>query len=170
MAYFEKFSNISYDPVGDKNYKIIKDILTRVKVREGLKGSLAVFEKYDIKDGETPEALAFKKYGSTNLHWVLLLFNEIIDPYYEWPLSVRDLEKYITNKYTIPNGTHHYKIAQSSGVNTKFLKVESSVVGSTAVTNYQYEEDLNDAKKQIRVLKPQYVLQFESELKKELGK
>ena len=170
MAYFEKFSNISYDPVGDKNYKIIKDILTRVKVREGLKGNLAVFEKYDIKDGETPEALAFEKYGSTNLHWVLLLFNEIIDPYYEWPLSVRDLEKYITNKYSDPNGIHHYKIAQTSGVTTKFLKVESSVVGSTAVTNYQYEEDLNDAKKQIRVLNAQYVLQFESELKKELGK
>ena len=83
---------------------------------------------------------------------------------------LRDLEKYITNKYSDPNGIHHYKIAQTSGVTTKFLKVESSVVGSTAVTNYQYEEDLNDAKKQIRVLNAQYVLQFESELKKELGK
>ena len=170
MAYFENFQNISYDTVGNKNYKTIKDILTRVKVRDNLKGSLSIFEKYDIKDGETPEALAFEKYGSTNLHWILLLFNEIVDPYYDWPLSVKDLEKFVKEKYADPNGAHHYKIAQSSGATSKFIRVASTVVGSEVVTNYEHEEALNDVKKQIRLLKPEYVLQFESELKKELRK
>ena len=169
MAYFEKFSNISYDVVGNKNYKTIKDILTRVAVRRGLSETVAVFEKHDVKDGETPESLAFAKYNDTNLHWVILLFNEIADPYYEWPLGVRDFEKYVTDKYANPNGIHHYQIAQSSGNTTKMLKVKSDVVGATAVTNREYEETLNDARKQIKLLKPGYIIQFESELRSKMG-
>jgi hypothetical protein len=168
MAYFEAFPTIAYDVVGLKNYKTIRDILTRVKVRDKVKGHHTAFEKYDVKDGETPEKVAFDNYGDVELHWIVLYFNDIVDPFYEWPLSLRDFDKWVMDKYTNPNATHHYEIAQSSGVTTTMIKVESDVVGATAVSNYDYEASIQDAKKQIKLLKrefvPQVVLEFNTEI------
>ena len=169
MAYFEAFPTINYDVVGLKNYKTIRDILTRVKVRDKLLGNHTAFEQYDIKDGETPEKIAFDKYGNVQLHWIVLYFNDIVDPFYEWPLTVRDFDKWIIDKYTNPNAAHHYEVAQSSGVTTKKVKVESSVVGSTAVSNYDYEQTIQDKKKQIKLLKAQYVPQVVNEFNTALG-
>ena len=160
MPYFETFPSISYDPTGNKFYKDIKDILIRVTVRDQIKGSHALFEKYDIKDGETPESLAFEKYDDVNLHWVILLYNDIVDPFYDWPLSMRDFEKFVKEKYTNPDAIHHYEKAQLSGETTVKIKVPSTTALATAVTNYEYEEALNDDKKQIKLLKPSYVGQF----------
>jgi hypothetical protein len=169
MSYFEAFPTINYDVVGLKNYKTIRDILTRVKVRDKLLGNHTAFEKYDVKDGETPEKIAFNKYGDSNLHWVVLYFNDIVDPFYEWPLSLRDFDKWIMDKYANPNAVHHYEVAQSSGVTTKMLKVESSVSGATAVTNYEYEEAEQNKKKQIKLLKPEFVPQVVLEFNTEIN-
>ena len=163
MAYFSNFPLIDYDPIGFKNVKTIKDILTRVKVKDSIKNDHAVFEKYDIKDGETPESVANAVYGSPELHWVILMFNNITNPFFEWPLSSRVFEKYIQNKYTNPYEIHHYEIPQSSGSDTIKIKVSSTVVGSTAINNYDYEAGLNDEKKQIKILQSRYLGQFVGE-------
>ena len=170
MSYFEGFPTIDYDVVGLKNYKTIRDILTRIKVRDKLLGAHTAFEKYDIKDGETPEKIANDNYGDPKLHWVVLYFNDIVDPFYEWPLSVRDFDKWVIDKYANPNAVHHYEVAQSSGVTTKMLKVESTVSGATAVTNYEYEESELNKKKQIRLLKKEFVPQVVNEFNTALGR
>ena len=169
MPYFDSFPTISYDPTGDKNPKTIKDILTRINIKQSIKDSGANFEVYDIQDGDTPELVAHKEYGDSRLHWVILLFNDILNPYYDWPLSVRNFEKFVKNKYTEPDASHHYEVAQSSGITTKMITVESSVVGSTSVSNYQYEATLNDKRKQIKLLKPEFVAQLSAEFNKELA-
>ena len=168
MAYFENFPTIDYDPIGTKDTKTIKDILSRVTVKTAIKKNHALFERYDIRDGETPESVAYTMYGSASLHWVVLMFNDIIDPFYGWPLSTRNFEAYIRDKYTVPEGIHHYEIAQSSGSDSIKVKVESDVVGASAISNYDYEAAINDSKKQIKLLQDAYIGQFISDFNEQL--
>ena len=169
MPYFDSFPTISYDPTGDKNPKTIKDILTRINIKQSIKDTSANFSLYDVQDGDTPELVAHKEYGDVQFHWVILLFNDMLNPYYDWPLDIRNFEKFVKDKYTEPDGHHHYEVAQSSGLTTKMITVESSVVGATSVSNYQYEATLNDKRKQIKLLKPEFVAQLSAEFNKELA-
>ena len=59
MSYFKDFPTISYDATGDKNFKKIRDITTRIKFKTAIQNTSALFAKYNVKDGETPEAIAF---------------------------------------------------------------------------------------------------------------
>ena len=84
----------------------------------------------------------------------------VIDSYYGWPLGVQDLERFIASKYTDPTAVHHYEIPQTSGNTRINIKVMSTVPGATAVSNLEYEANLNEQKMQIKVLKPEYLNQF----------
>lgn len=170
MAYFESFPERNYDPIGTNQYKTIKDILLRIKLKDTVSARNAVFEKYDIKDGETPESIANKYYGNPNLHWIILFTNEVLDPFYEWPLSLRDFDKYVIDKYANPNATHHHEISQSSGSSLKKITVPSNTPGATAITNYEYETSLQDKRKQIKLLKREYVLQIVSEFNRKISR
>ena len=158
--YFNPFPTIEYDPTGSGYTNKIKDITTRVKVKQWVRNKAAMFAKYDVIDAMTPEMVAFYLYDNTELHWVVLLFNEITNSYYGWPLSRRNFDAFVNNKYTNPLATHHYEITQSSGDQSVKINVESDVAGATAVTNLEYEATIQDKKKQIRVLKPEYLNQF----------
>ena len=93
--YFHNFPEIEYDPTGSGNYNTIQDITTRIKVREWIINNGALFSKYIVSNGDTPEIVAFKEYGSTDYHWVVLLFNQIINNYYGWPLSRRNFDAFV---------------------------------------------------------------------------
>ena len=170
MSYFDSFPIISYDATGDKNFKQMRDITTRIKFKDAIKKNTALFAKYDVKDGETPESIAFREYGDPNLHWIILVFNDILDPRYDWPLSQRDLNKFVKDKYTDPDGEHHREIAQSSGVTSVMIRVEADTMGATAITNFEYEEDVNAQKAKINLLQADYVAQIVQEFRKELGR
>ena len=161
--YFNPFPTISYDPTGSGYTNTIKDITTRVKVKQWVRNKAALFAKYDVIDAMTPEMVAFYLYDNAELHWVVLMFNEITNSYYGWPLSRRNFDAFVSNKYTNPQGVHHYEITQSSGNQTVKIKVMSTVAGATAVSNLQYEQAIQDQKKQIRILKPTYLGQFKAE-------
>jgi len=166
--FFKHFPTIDYDPTGDKNTKSIRDILIRVKIKDAIRGTKAVFSKYDVKEGQRPEDVAYEEYGDPGLHWVVLMMNEMVDPYYEWPMGLRDLERFVASKYTDVNAIHHYEIAQSSGDTNTKIHVSADTVGATAITNYEYEESVNDSKKQIRLLDPGYINQIKNEFLEEV--
>ena len=169
MAYFEHFPTIDYDLTGDKNTKTIKDILIRVTIKDAVRNTRAIFSKYDVKEGQRPEDVAFEQYGQADLHWIVLMMNEMTDPYYDWPMGLRDLERFVAAKYSDVNAIHHYEIAQSSGDTNTKIHVDSSTVGAEAITNYEYEETVNDIKKQIRLLDPSYVRQITAEFINEVN-
>ena len=73
--YFSKFPLMVYDVKGNKNYRLLPDILRRVKLRSGLSSSRLVFDKYNVKEGEKPEDIAFKYYGDAQYHWVVMMVN-----------------------------------------------------------------------------------------------
>jgi len=100
MAYFAKFPSIRYPYTSGGDVKTSVDILKRIGIRENIKNDFAVWEKHTIVDGEKPESIAYKLYGDSTLHWVVLMMNEIIDPYHEWPMSSRQLDKMIETEYS----------------------------------------------------------------------
>ena len=168
--YFNPFPKINYDCLGTGFTEEIQDITTRVIVRKWMQDRGSWFSKINIQDGDRPEMVAYKLYGNSSFHWVLLIFNEIINSYYGWPLSRQDFDNFVNNKYTDPYATHHWEITQESGDTTKKIKVESDVAGAVAVTNLEYEAAIQDKKREIKVLRPEFLEQFEAEFKRLLKK
>ena len=158
--YFHPFPTIKYDPTGSGYTTEIKDIMTRVAVKKWVRDKAAAFSMYGVPSGATPDQVAFFLYDDTEYHWVVLMFNEILDSYYGWPLGVQDFERFVASKYTDPTAVHHYEIPQTSGNTRIKIKVMSTVASSVAVSNLEYEADLNEQKMQIRVLKPEFLNQF----------
>ena len=97
--YFEMFPLIPYDAEGTGNPRDVTNLLRRVKVRTKIKNNAALFDTYDVKEGETPEMIADKLYGDVELHWVVLLFNDITDRYHQWPMTTGAFNKFDADKY-----------------------------------------------------------------------
>ena len=168
--YFSKFPLKVYDVKGDKNYKLLPDILRRVKLRSSLASSRFVFDKYNVKENENPEDVAFKYYGSAEYHWVVLMVNNITDRYYQWPMTQPDFEEFLADKYGAgsEDSIHHYELAQTSGKTTSIddshmLEVNSDTSGAPTITNREYEEREQNRIRDIRLLDQKYLDQFVDE-------
>ena len=92
MSYFENFPDIIYDINGNGNFQITKNLLRRVALREKVRTNTLLYDTYDVREGESPESIAHKFYGDAELHWIILMVNNITDRYYGWPLSEQDFE------------------------------------------------------------------------------
>ena len=170
--YFANFPVIPYDSVGNGNFKLVTNLLKRVAVRAKVRTNIALYDTYDVKDGETPEILADKLYDDAELHWVILLVNNITDRYHQWPQNQNQFLAYINDKYSNVDATHHYEISQVSGDTTIKIDIgtdNTDYPTASIVTNYEYEEDLQDKKRKIRLLDPAYVEDFVAEFEKLMG-
>ena len=116
--YFERFPLIPYDSVGNGDFKYVTNLLKRIGVRAKVKTNISVFDTYDVKEGETPEMIADKLYDDPELHWVVLLMNDISDRYHQWPLNHNQFIAHINDKYSDIDAVHHYEIEQTSGDTT----------------------------------------------------
>lgn len=228
--YFTKFPKTYYTLDNRKTVQIVTNILARVIFTDEVKNNFSAYDEYDIEDGDTPEILAYKLYGDSNLHWIILCLNDILDPRFEWPLDTYTLTKFVENKYASINGVHHYEDGSNLTVNGNVILFSSSgftnfstndvVVNNTNVgtgsivykananmitvlvsdggfisgdsvklstnssvncnitssivltgvpiTNYIYEDQQNETRRRIKVLKSQYIQQvikeFESQM------
>ena len=167
--YFESFPLIPYDSVGDGEFKVVTNLLKRVAMRSKVKTNVMMFDTYDVKEGETPEMLADKLYGDPELHWIILMMNNVTDRYHQWPMNNNQFLSYMHDKYTNQDATHHYEISQVSGDTTIKINIGSDNTdhsGATAITNYEYEEALQYELRQIRLLDPRYVESVVAEYEK----
>ena len=172
MSYFDKFPKIYYDANGDGKYKVMTDILSRVKLTANIKENLLEFDYYNVKDGETPEMIAHKYYGDINLHWTILVANDIVDYYEDWPMSVQRFEEFVKEKYDNPGGIHHYEITQTSGDTNVTIDVGMNTVeypSATAISNYQYEDSLQEKKRQIRLISTRHIDDFVKEFERKMN-
>ena len=166
--YFSKFPQGNYDLKGDGSFKLVTDIMRRVKVRAKISNEASLYDKYDVPNGERPEDTAFKHFGDAELHWVILLTNNITDRYYDWPLSFQDFETFVKDKYANPDGIHHYEVTTSSGKTTgngpddysHKIEVNSDATGAQSVSNREFEQRLQDKKRKIKLLNEQYLTSF----------
>jgi len=172
--YFDAFPVIPYDAKGDLNFKDVTNLLRRVGMRAKLKSQTLLYDTYDVKEGETPEMIAHKLYGDAELHWVILLINDITDRYHQWPMSGMQFLGYINDKYSNVDGIHHYESTQTSGDTKVKIEVvndvdENAYTGLTPITNREFEESEQDKSRQIRFLDPTFVEQFTDEYQKLIG-
>jgi len=166
--YFSSFEKGFYDLKGDGNEKLVTDLMTRVKVREKVVDEISLYDKYDVPSGERPEDTAFKHFGSSKYHWVILLTNNITDAYYDWPMSEQTFETFIRDKYSNPDGIHHYEVTTSSGKTTgdgpddysHKIEVNSDASGAQSVSNREFEQRLQDKRRTIKLLNEQYLPTF----------
>ena len=178
MAYFQQFPKMMYDMKGDGNLKLVPDIFRRIKVKSKIKDNLSLLDKFDVESGDTPESIAYKVYGDAEYFWVICLMNNIVNRYYDWPLDEYSFQKFLSEKYTNPDAVHHYEKPQSSGETesqapgdySHMVEVNSNTVGAQAVSNAEYERRIQDEKRQIQVLQPQYLSAFVSEFRKLIRK
>jgi len=163
--YFSYFPKGLYDLKGDGNEKLVTNLMKRVKVRSKVLNQASLYDLYDVPEGETPEITSLKHFGSTYYHWVILMTNNITDRYYGWPLTNYEFEQYVNDKYDNPDAIHHYEIDQSSGDIKNLspgdysykIEVNSDTPFATSVSNREYEQRIQDQKRQIKLLNPAYL-------------
>ena len=170
MSYFERFPLFAYDIKNNDTYKVLPDILKRVKIRTAIASSSMLFDKYDVKNGERPEDIAFKFYGDAELHWVILHTNNVTDRYYGWPMNFVQFQEFLTDKYGAGNedAVHHYEVTQDSGRTSGqgpndysyLVEVNSDTDNASSISNREYEEREQDKKRTIRLLDRRYLQAF----------
>lgn len=143
MSYFGIFPTIKY------NDKLVTDITRKVVIQDEIKENAALWQMYSVKDGEYPEDVAYNFYGSSTYVNLILLMNDIIDPFYGWVLDISTFNEYIRSKYKNIHAVHHYEANE--------LIVHESAIGAKPISNYDHEFKLNEKKRLIRILKPEYV-------------
>ena len=176
----EYVSRLPDSKIGD--YIRVKNLFRKGKLREDIFQDLTVFQKYSIKGNDRPDNVAFEVYGDSKLDWVVLMSNNILNIQTEWPLPQTDFDRFVLDKYgdynTLYNGVHHYEteeVENSQGVVIvpKGLQVDSSYSISfydyltgeqvttgnlaTPITNYEYEEKVENDKRNIFLLKSTYL-------------
>jgi hypothetical protein len=176
---FEYVSRLPDSRISD--YITVKNIFIRGKLREDIFQNASVFTKYKVKGNDRPDNVAFEVYGDANLDWLVLTCNNILNVYEEWPMTQINFENYLLEKYETYdniNAAHHYEtteVKNSSGVvivpaglevdsNYSISFYDSVTEGMTIVsspvievTNYMYEERLQDDRRNIFILKQRFL-------------
>jgi hypothetical protein len=126
----------------------VTNIIARFAFESSLKGNSAVFYEYEIKDSDTPEIIASKFYDNPERHWIVLLFNDIIDPQYDWPLESRVLNNFIDKKYSAPEyadtaNTSVPGLSWAKNANNvkSYFKIITTISSTGEETSKRYEID-----------------------------
>jgi hypothetical protein len=185
-SYFQRVPDFNYvsrlpdSKIGD--YIRVKNLFKKGKLREDIFQNVAFFEKYKIVGDDRPDNVAFEIYNDSSLDWVVLLSNNVLNVQSEWPLPQTDFDRFVLDKYgdynTLYNSIHHYEteeVKNTQGVTIvpAGLQVDSSysvsyydfftdqqiTTGniSVPVTNYEYEEKVENDKRNIFLLKPRFL-------------
>lgn len=159
--YFKRFNNIYYPfTINNKEVvNVVRDITSNVRFRKAVLENVTLFDEYDIVDGETPEIIASKVYGSSEYHWVIMLCNQRYDYMADFPMDSFTLNQYIVEKYGDQlYATHHYE-------NEQGMVVMSDAEGASPVTNYQHEINVNETKRRIKLISPTLLSQILTQFK-----
>jgi len=190
MSYFRELPNLDYQsPLSDKTssleYVRVKNLFRRVKLRDDLQNVFTLFNKYIVRDGARPDTVADELYGSSDLDWVVMLTAGITNARDQWPLSDKDLYNFALNKYGLSNlnAVKYYKTKEVKDSNNRLILPAGKVVDSTftipdpsnglatlnpvvGVSNYEYEVEKNNKKREIYVLRPSYLQQYLNDMRK----
>ena len=202
--YFNYFPKTLYTS-DDVNLGSFTNLISRFSFEKSFKDSTAVSYEYDIQDSDTPEIIADKFYDDSERHWIVLMFNDITDPQFDWPMDYRTLISFIDEKYKASANvgqsgsswaqSHtkaYYKIETRTTISTNTITVNKIEVDANTYANvtssssnvtladgyiitiavskdtqsyYDYEMELNESKRSIKLLKPEFVTAIEEEFR-----
>jgi hypothetical protein len=194
MQYFDTLPKIiKTDPNG--NSTLMVNLIARCSVIPDILKNPLVYYSYDIQEGDTPEIIAYKYYGDSYRYWIVLYVNQILDPQWQWPMQSSVLESFISDKYNFNarSTTHHYeKIITKVDLRTNTTTIDKYIIdqqsynalqpgvfersmatGQFSITTsrkivsyYDYETDLNESYRNIKLLNSIYVGELEKQFKK----
>ena len=185
-SYFRNIPDFEYvsrtsDTKNISEYQKVKNLFRRGKLKNDIFNDLTYFTKYKIVGDDRPDNVAFNVYNDETLDWVILLSNNITNIQTEWPLDHQSYYNFLIDKYGSEeeiHGVHHYETQQVRDTNKtiivpKGLKVpkdysiefydsrlDSYTTMSnitTEITNYTYENKIEENKRNIYILKPAYL-------------
>ncbi len=156
LGYFKDFPKIEYQG------KIARNLISRPKIKDQILGNPTAFYDYVITDDLRPDQVSYLYYDDPQYVWLIFLANNIVDPYYEWPLNQNNFESFLISKYGTVAAAQakilHYKHNTKGTIITKDTYDLNATFGKivagqyTAVYAYDYEDDLNEAKRKIKLV------------------
>ncbi len=188
MTYFRQLPNIEYQNFlsssdGSQDYLLMKNIFVRGKLRDDLQNNFTVFQKYAIKGDERPDQIAYNVYGSSEYDWVVLVTADIINYQNDYPITIQQLYDYTIEKYgDRAYDINHYVSTEVRDSNGRLIYPAGIVVASDftipdpenptatlspviGISNFEYETNLNDKKRNIFILRPSYLNQFLNDMR-----
>ena len=183
MGYFRELPNLLYpsflpEKVSSLDFIEVKNIFRRVKMRDDLQNNFTLFQKYQIPEGARPDTVSEELFGSANFDWIVLTVAGIINVRNEWPLSNQDLFKYVDNKYGDSiNSTRFFETKEVKDSNGRLILSKGKIVDSNftipkpgeptatlnpvvGISNFEYETRLNEEKRNIFILREEYLQEF----------
>jgi hypothetical protein len=128
--YFNYFPKTLYTSDAE-NGVVVTNIISRFAFEKSYRDNSAVYYEYDIQDSDTPEIIAYKMYGNSERHWIVLMMNEIVDPQYDWPLDQRTIINYINDKYSANASVGQTGISWAQQNTHSYYKIETRTTNST---------------------------------------
>lgn len=169
--FFDDFPQIGYSLDDGKSVQIITDILRRVVLSKEFKTNSAFFEEYEILEGETPEDVSYRFYGTQRLHWLVLMINDVINPRFQWPLTGDQMFKQVERIYGEKASVYSANRAKNSKgyvVDTFFLLTEDSTHKNPVRLCYETEDE-NETKEPIAYAVSDIIDDFESNYEVEIN-
>ena len=185
--YFRNIPNVNYDINGTEpnNYLNVTNIMQRIKFKPKVLEDISDYYPYYVKEGERPDMISYEKYGTVAYAYLIMLINDIYDPLFDWPLSSQQFEKYIENKYgsvssAMSTTKYYYQIVRAEVARTgvservpevKFIVDETTynslgIDARTTQTEYEWEDELNDNKREILLINANFVQDIDYEVKR----
>ncbi len=187
--YFRAIPSISYDIWGTepRHYQSVTNIMKRVKFKPSVLDDISNYYPYFVKEGERPDIIAHAQYGNIGYAYLILLVNDIHDPNFDWPLSSQIFEKFIINKYgsvtiALSGVKNYFQIIRAevarTGTSERVPEVKFAVDETTfnalgtgdrsTLSNYDHEVELNEAKREIRLINPDFIQDIDYQVKRSL--
>jgi len=190
--YFSIVPNISYDekpisyPFSESDFVTAKNFFRRYKLNDDVFSNAVFFKKYAIEEGERPDTIAQKAYGNPFYDWIILLTNNMVNAKYDWPMTNYEIYKVLESEYEDPYGTiHHYemdeigpyqagqRVDETFYNGTHKLNIDGNIVTKNGneicrpVTIAEWFTDENEKKREIYLLKPNYLQPFVDDFRKQ---
>ena len=185
--YFRNIPKVKYDIFGAEpnRYRNVTNIMKRISFKPSVIEDISDYYPYRVKDGERPDILSFEKYGTVAYAYLIMLVNDIYDPLFDWPLDSQQFEKYLTNKYgsvatAIAETKYYYQIIRAevarTGTSERIPEVKVIVDETTydtldagdrsTQTAYEWEDELNDDKRDIKLIKASLIQDIDYSVKR----
>ena len=173
----ELLYNFSSKPL-DPDFLFVKNIWRRAEILTEFKSQVTIFNEITVQDGERPEDVATAFYNNPFYNWTVLVANDIVDVYSQWPRSITQLQEFINQKYDNPQATKHHVTTEVKDANNNVIVEAGKVVASNyqiayyngsntvtatpvvSISHEQFEFEENAKKAQIQIIKPQIIEDF----------
>ena len=188
--FFQHYPQIDYNITGTAppKFKTAINIMSRAKLRNVIMNDIVQYFPYSIPEAERPDITSYNVYGDVKFTWLIFLINDIIDPIYDWPLATRDFVNFIKDKYgsitVAKNTVHHYEqivrtrveaTGTTDAIPVAKIEIDVTTYNALAAADkdivycYNWETDVNEAKRDIKLIDALYVGDIMSEHAEKLG-